>query len=57
MKENYYPQFLKLTLGVMLIVIPTLLGHKEIFTLPLPEPTLGYLPSNALVQQYGTLSL
>jgi len=57
MKGNYYPQLLKLTLGVMLNVTPTLLGHKEIFTLPLPEPTLGYLPSNALVQRYGTLSL
>jgi len=50
MKGNYYPQFLKFTLGAMLIVIPTLLGHREIFTLPLPEPTLGYLPSNALVR-------
>src|SRR6218665_2282351 len=45
-----------LTLGVMLFVIPTLLGHKEIFTLPLPEPILGYFPSYALVQRHATLS-
>jgi len=57
MKGDYYPQFLKLTLGVMLIVIPTLLGHKEISTLPLPEPTLGCLPLNTLDQRYGRLSL
>jgi len=41
MKGNYYPQFLKLTLHVKLIVISTLPGHKEILTLPLPEPILG----------------
>jgi len=31
-----------LTSGVMLIIIPTLLCQKEILTVPLPEPTLGY---------------
>jgi len=56
-KRNYYPQFLKLTFSVMMIAIPTWLGNKAIFKMPLAEPTLsGYLSSNALVQRYGTLS-
>jgi len=54
MKGNYYPQFLKLTLGVMLIVIPTLLGYKEMFTLPLPELTLGPVMWNTLPLNFHT---